>query len=198
MGATAARKAGLQVGKTFRSMHGEDEDSESEHEQQIDFKVVGVLKPTGTPTDRAIFVILPASFASTGLPSTITDHDEQDSAQFPIGSALPEMFEKAAAPGGEKYKFTAGGNLHQDSPFEAVIGANVAQKTRLKPGDTIYPTSVATGPLQYHVIKIVGVLARRRARTTTESSCTRPVGDRGAGPAGAQGGGRRATGPALG
>ncbi|MGO8744891.1 MAG: ABC transporter permease [Thermoguttaceae bacterium] len=160
VGATAARKAGLQVGKTFRSMHGEDEDSESEHEQQIDFKVVGVLKPTGTPTDRAIFVNLAGFFRLHGFAEYYyEDHNGQNCAQFPIGSALPEMFEKAAAPGGEKYKFTAGGNLHQDAPFEAVIGANVAQKTRLKPGDTIYPTSVATGPLQNHVIKIVGVLA---------------------------------------
>jgi putative ABC transport system permease protein len=141
-------------------MHGEDEDSESEHEQQIDFEVVGVLKPTGTPTDRAIFINLAGFFRLHGFADYYyEDRNGQNYTQFPIGSALPEMFEKGEAPGGGKYKFSAGGNLRQDAPFEAVIGAAVAQKTRLKPGDTIYPTSVATGPNQKRLIKIVGVLA---------------------------------------
>jgi putative ABC transport system permease protein len=53
IGATVARKSGLKVGDSFRPMHGVAAESGSEHEG---FHVVGVLAPTGTPNDRALFV----------------------------------------------------------------------------------------------------------------------------------------------
>ncbi|MGQ9760837.1 MAG: ABC transporter permease [Thermogutta sp.] len=52
IGATVARKAGLRVGDTFRVTHGLAQHGEQEHP----FTIVGVLKPTGTPNDRALFV----------------------------------------------------------------------------------------------------------------------------------------------
>lgn len=54
IGATVARKAGLKVGDTFRVTHGLAAEGGHEHPDQ--FTIVGVLKPTGTPNDRAIFV----------------------------------------------------------------------------------------------------------------------------------------------
>ncbi|MBN2579049.1 MAG: ABC transporter permease [Pirellulales bacterium] len=54
LGATAARKTGLKLGDTFRpvaksqSEYGKHEDPE--------FKIVGILEPTGTANDRAIFM----------------------------------------------------------------------------------------------------------------------------------------------
>lgn len=62
VGAAAARQAGLKLGSTFRPVatglerarHGEDG-----HE---DFTVVGILAPTGTPNDRAIFINLEGFF----------------------------------------------------------------------------------------------------------------------------------------
>jgi putative ABC transport system permease protein len=53
VGSVVASKAGLKVGETFRPVHGDRLDKGDEHEP---FKVVGILKPTGTPNDRAIFV----------------------------------------------------------------------------------------------------------------------------------------------
>jgi putative ABC transport system permease protein len=53
VGAAAARRGGLEVGKTFRPVHGTVAEHGKEHEQ---FRVVGVLKPTGTAADRAIYV----------------------------------------------------------------------------------------------------------------------------------------------
>jgi putative ABC transport system permease protein len=54
IGATVARKAGLKVGDTFRITHGFGGQGGHEHPEQ--FTIVGVLKPTGTPNDRGIFV----------------------------------------------------------------------------------------------------------------------------------------------
>lgn len=54
IGATVARKAGLRVGDTFRVTHGLADTGGHEHPDE--FTIVGVLKPTGTPNDRALFV----------------------------------------------------------------------------------------------------------------------------------------------
>jgi putative ABC transport system permease protein len=53
VGATVADKAGLPVGEKFQAVHGS---SEGGHVHKETFHVVGVLAPTGTPVDRAIFV----------------------------------------------------------------------------------------------------------------------------------------------
>ncbi len=52
MGAVAARRTSLQIGEKFRAVHGGE--GGRTHEEQ--FHVVGILAPTGTPVDRAIFV----------------------------------------------------------------------------------------------------------------------------------------------
>lgn len=53
VGAIAAEKAGLSVGEKFQAVHGTGEGGRVHKET---FTVVGVLKPTSTPVDRAIFV----------------------------------------------------------------------------------------------------------------------------------------------
>ena len=53
IGATVARKTGLKVGDTFKPVHGFDAEQGEEHEE---FTVVGVLKPTGSANDRALFI----------------------------------------------------------------------------------------------------------------------------------------------
>jgi len=54
IGATVAREAGMAPGSTFQAIHGVPEQGGKAHKQ--DFTVVGVLEPTGTPNDRAMFV----------------------------------------------------------------------------------------------------------------------------------------------
>ncbi|HEU4333690.1 MAG TPA: ABC transporter permease, partial [Candidatus Eisenbacteria bacterium] len=61
VGAIAARKTGLGVGSTFVATHGLEEGKT--HEEQ--WTVTGVLKPTGTPADRAIYINL-ESFSAIG------------------------------------------------------------------------------------------------------------------------------------
>jgi putative ABC transport system permease protein len=53
VGATVARKTGLNVGDTFRPVHGFDAEQGEEHDE---FTIVGVLKPTGSANDRALFI----------------------------------------------------------------------------------------------------------------------------------------------
>ena len=52
IGATVARETGLTVGSTFQPAHGVGPDAH-EHDP---FTVLGVLKPTGTPNDRGLFI----------------------------------------------------------------------------------------------------------------------------------------------
>lgn len=54
LGALAAAQTGLKVGDTFRPTHGVNDDEQG-HEHDA-FKVVGILEPTGTANDRAIFI----------------------------------------------------------------------------------------------------------------------------------------------
>jgi len=54
IGSTVAREAKLKVGDEFQPVHGlSDEGDGHKHDA---FKIVGVLKPTGTANDRALFI----------------------------------------------------------------------------------------------------------------------------------------------
>ena len=56
IGAVAAKKTGLKVGDRFPITHGLAEDEDAHVHEEDAFHVVGILKPTGTPNDRAVFV----------------------------------------------------------------------------------------------------------------------------------------------
>lgn len=56
LGAEAARQTGLKLGDEFHATHGIEEGG-AEHEEEH-FKVVGILEPTGTPHDRALYCSL--------------------------------------------------------------------------------------------------------------------------------------------
>lgn len=57
VGALAARQTGLKVGDTFRSTHGliELPESMGGHTHPEQYEVVGILEPSSSPYDRAIF-----------------------------------------------------------------------------------------------------------------------------------------------
>jgi len=59
IGYTAARKTGLGIGDRFQSAHGS-------HEHTDEFTVVGVLAPTGTPNDQALFTNIEGFFEMHG------------------------------------------------------------------------------------------------------------------------------------
>ncbi len=52
LGSVAAKKSSLKVGDTFQPTHG----MSAEGTKHIEFEIVGILKPTGTANDRALFV----------------------------------------------------------------------------------------------------------------------------------------------
>jgi putative ABC transport system permease protein len=52
IGATVARETGLKVGDEFQPSHG----ASPEAHVHDPFKIVGILKPTGTPNDRGLFI----------------------------------------------------------------------------------------------------------------------------------------------
>jgi putative ABC transport system permease protein len=91
VGALAATRTGLKVGDTFRPTHGVSNDGQG-HEHDA-FKVVGILEPTGTPNDRAIFINIEGFYllenhakpvGETGQPGhaaqarVASDHDENE------------------------------------------------------------------------------------------------------------------------
>lgn len=60
-GAIAARKLGLKIGDTFRPAHGVVDDGQGvKHDA---FTIVGILEPTGTPNDRALFINMEGFYA---------------------------------------------------------------------------------------------------------------------------------------
>ena len=63
IGSVVAAKTGLRRGVSFRVMHGVEFPT---HEHVEDWEVVGILRPTGTPSDRAIFIPLKTFYAIGG------------------------------------------------------------------------------------------------------------------------------------
>jgi putative ABC transport system permease protein len=56
VGSFAARKLGLKVGDTFHPFHGLNFDPNAQHQEV--YVVVGILKPSNTPTDRVLWIPL--------------------------------------------------------------------------------------------------------------------------------------------
>ncbi len=63
LGSSAASRSGLKIGDTFQASHGVAESAETHAEK---WTVVGILKPTGTPSDRAIFINLDSFYEIKG------------------------------------------------------------------------------------------------------------------------------------
>lgn len=78
VGAAAARETGLSIGRKFVGTHGLGEDGHTHEETP--FVVTGILKPTGTVTDRLILTSIESvwamhGIAAPGAPARPHDHD---------------------------------------------------------------------------------------------------------------------------
>jgi len=51
LGSVVAKKSGMKVGDTFQPTHG----MSASGDKHVEFEIVGILKPTGTANDRALF-----------------------------------------------------------------------------------------------------------------------------------------------
>lgn len=81
VGATAARDTGLAIGRKFVGTHGLADDGHTHDETP--FVVTGILKPTGTVTDRLILTSVESvwamhGIAAPGAPAKLHDHDHGD------------------------------------------------------------------------------------------------------------------------
>lgn len=94
IGATVARKTGLKVGDSFEPTHGVTGSEGHKHDA---FEVVGVLGPTGTPNDRALFVNMEGFYLLEGHAKPIEDEEGSESKE-----AAPS--DTPAKPSGSKFQ----------------------------------------------------------------------------------------------
>ncbi len=134
VGAFAAARTGLALGTKFTVTHGLEEGG-GEHAHDEQWTVVGVLAPTGTPTDRAIFITLrsffhvkghegkpaapatpPAMDAPPAMEGEPPAHDADPDADHDLGEevrALSTILVKLKAPGA-RYRFAQAWNAKPD------------------------------------------------------------------------------------
>ncbi|HEX4148283.1 MAG TPA: ABC transporter permease, partial [Pirellulales bacterium] len=96
VGAVAARETGLEVGSTFQPTHGVTGDTGHTHDP---FTVAGILAPTGTPNDRALFVNIEGFYllANHAKPVPHDEHErEHEHADSPAAKHEHEHEEHAA------------------------------------------------------------------------------------------------------
>ncbi|MFH0963531.1 MAG: ABC transporter permease [Planctomycetota bacterium] len=84
VGSFVARSTGLKVGDQFLITHGlnvEEEMREQHTHKDLPFTVTGVLKPTGSPVDKVIYVSLDTWFHLAGhlnIPKSVEAHEEHE------------------------------------------------------------------------------------------------------------------------
>ncbi len=79
IGAIAARRAGLKLDDQFPITHGLADDENAHVHAKDLFTVVGILEPTGTPNDRALFVNMEGFYKISGhalVREDLTDNDQ--------------------------------------------------------------------------------------------------------------------------
>jgi putative ABC transport system permease protein len=91
VGSFAARKTGLKVGSHFNPYHGFVFDESAKHAE--DYEVVGVLEPTSTPNDRAVWIPIDGIYRMKGhvLRGTGTAYEAVD------GKAIPDENKEVSA-----------------------------------------------------------------------------------------------------
>jgi putative ABC transport system permease protein len=96
VGATVARKTGLAVGGTFRPTH---DIAGEEHHKHRPFTVVGVLAPTGTPNDQALFINIEGFYRIGGHTGEKVEehHDEDEDEHEHEHAAVPDALKKVTA-----------------------------------------------------------------------------------------------------
>jgi putative ABC transport system permease protein len=86
LGSVVARKAGLKVGDTFQPTHGISSGGDR-HDQ---FTIVGILAPTGTANDRALFINVEGFYLLEGHSLTATHTTHAATPQTSQPQPLPE------------------------------------------------------------------------------------------------------------
>ncbi|QEG23976.1 ABC transporter permease [Mariniblastus fucicola] len=72
IGSAVAAKSGLKIGDTIQPTHG-DPNSSGSHLHETDFYIVGIMEPSGSPSDRCLFLNIEGFFLMEGHTKSIKD-----------------------------------------------------------------------------------------------------------------------------
>ena len=159
LGSEAAKLTGLKIGDTFRATHGFPGPKETPDIHKPVWKIVGILAPTLTANDKALFIPLVSFY-------TLTEHDEGLVAQEAIRQGKDpqqaiEAFkakaelEKQQNPGKHEeeeedesgfFSVAKDGTIHLTLPQEAWGLSAVAVKTRSAPLAAALMYQINNGP----------------------------------------------------
>jgi putative ABC transport system permease protein len=86
LGSTAARETGLAVGDVFHPYHGLIFDESMRHQEE--YRVVGILEPSNTPSDRVVWIPIDAFYRMSGhvLRGSGEVYEAKDGAPIPTES----------------------------------------------------------------------------------------------------------------
>lgn len=95
-GATAARELGLSIGDTFSSSHGLIEDDDLTHRDAPEFRVTGILAPTGTVADLILLTPAESLWAVHDTHDHAAEnHDPEEELPYDVTGALGDYTDKS-------------------------------------------------------------------------------------------------------
>jgi putative ABC transport system permease protein len=115
IGAFAARRTGLKLGDRFPITHGlADDENAHVHEEDL-FEVLGILEPTGTPNDRAVFVNMEGFYLIGGHAFIMEEEEPEESntVDAPQGQPLPDGKQDPLDSPADETHHTADHDQHQ-------------------------------------------------------------------------------------
>ena len=92
IGATAARELGLQLGDEFNPYHGIRYNPSSKHPEV--YRIIGVLEPTNTPSDRVIWIPIEGIYRMEGHVLRGAEGEEFEAA---AGTSIPDKHKEVSA-----------------------------------------------------------------------------------------------------
>ncbi|MDZ4859701.1 MAG: ABC transporter permease [Candidatus Hydrogenedentes bacterium] len=154
IGAAVAIESQLRIGDEFASMHGFADMGFSEHHDAKPYKVVGILKASATPNDRAIFVdynsIYEVHDDEYGTPS-LSGAESAPGANYKSGeehSEVGEHAEEADHAAGEGHADEEHGHAHKQLTAALLVLESPAQRFEFKQRIiNDYPNAVAAVPI---------------------------------------------------
>ncbi len=72
IGSAVAARSGLKIGDTIQPTHG-DPNSSGSHLHETDFHIVGIMEPSGSPSDKCLFLNMEGFFLMEGHTKSIKD-----------------------------------------------------------------------------------------------------------------------------
>lgn len=137
IGSVAANRTGLKVGDRFRPSHG----ISAEGDKHDEFEVVGVLAPTGTTNDRALFVNVEGFLLLDGH----AREAKSDIVSVKIGD--------------KSHRFQSKASPEEKKILGAVLGSAVAEATGLERGAKFGPTAALNrSGAKQNEYEVLGVL----------------------------------------